>query len=62
MAASVSTMNDKSPVLILQIVIVDDRFFILSHRARNDFKEGICKDILKEIKREKTISVVWDLL
>lgn len=45
MIESVSTINDKSPVDILHIVIVDDRFFILSQRTRKDFKEGICIDI-----------------
>lgn len=45
MIESVSTMNDKSPVDILHMVMVDERFFILSHRTRNDFSDGICIDI-----------------
>lgn len=40
-AESVSTMNDKSPLEIQHIVIVDDIFFILSQRIRKDLKLGI---------------------
>lgn len=40
MAASVSTISDKSPDDMQHIVIVAARFFILSHKARKDFKVG----------------------